>query len=147
MKNNCDIYKDKIILSKNTINPNDPNLSEKERKFVEYQKLLYLKICQNLGLDPSRGQLVLVRSKEKTLDEDDEIKIDKEKNKAFIGKDEFDEYLKFMNKLAEQENQKLKNNVEELKNTENVLQDMNEILKSLKSLETKITDFIKKYLV
>ncbi len=106
---NCKINDNQIIL--NTVTPDEVLAKGYDPRIVAFQNKVYSSICNRVGLDSTRGELILERSKDEDLQEsNDLLDIDLEKNKATIGNKEFNEYLKIQkeiqNRFINQENKK-----------------------------------------
>ena len=104
---NCKIKDNQIIL--NTVSSDEVLANEYDPKVVAFQNKVYSSICNRVGLDSTRGELILERSKDDDLQEsNDLVDIDLERNKATIGNKEFNEYVKIQkeiqNKFVSKEN-------------------------------------------
>ena len=104
---NCKINDNQIIL--NTVSSDEVFAKGYDPKVVAFQNKVYSSICNRVGLDSTRGELILERSKDDDLQESNGLTdIDLEKNKATIGNKEFNEYLKIQkeiqNKFVSKEN-------------------------------------------
>ena len=109
---NCKINDNQIIL--NTVSSDEVFAKGYDPKVVAFQNKVYSSICNRVGLDSTRGELILERSKNDDLQEsNDLVDIDLEKNKATIGNKEFNEYLKIQkeiqNKFVSKENKSINN--------------------------------------
>lgn len=109
---NCKINDNQIIL--NTVSSDEVFANGYDPKVVAFQNKVYSNICNRVGLDSTRGELILERSKNDDLQESNNLAdIDLEKNKATIGNKEFNEYLKIQkeiqNKFVNKENKSINN--------------------------------------
>ena len=137
---NCKIKDNQIIL--NTVSSDEVLANEYDPKVVAFQNKVYSSICNRVGLDSTRGELILERSKDDDLQEsNDLVDIDLEKNKATIGNKEFNEYLKIQkeiqNKFVSKENKSLNNKENKVFNDatiELILTIENSILKFIKTM-------------
>ena len=137
---NCKINDNQIIL--NTVSSDEVFAKGYDPKVVAFQNKVYSSICNRVGLDSTRGELILERSKEDDLQEsNDLVDIDLEKNKATIGNKEFDEYLKIQkeiqNKFINKENKNINNKENKVFNDatiELIVTIENSILKFIKTM-------------
>ena len=137
---NCKINDNQIIL--NTVSSDEVFANGYDPKVVAFQNKVYSNICNRVGLDSTRGELILERSKEDDLQEsNDLVDIDLEKNKATIGNKEFNEYVKIQkeiqNKFVNKENKNINNNEKENK----VFNDAT--IELIVTIENSILKFIK----
>ena len=137
---NCKINDNQIIL--NTVSSDEVFSNGYDPKVVAFQNKVYSSICNRVGLDSTRGELILERSKDNELQEsNDLVDIDLEKNKATIGNKEFDEYLKIQkeiqNKFINKENKNINNKENKVFNDatiELIVTIENSILKFIKTM-------------
>ena len=137
---NCKINDNQIIL--NTVSSDEVFANGYDPKVVAFQNKVYSSICNRVGLDSTRGELILERSKDNELQEsNDLVDIDLEKNKATIGNKEFDEYLKIQkeiqNKFINKENKNINNKENKVFNDatiELIVTIENSILKFIKTM-------------
>ena len=137
---NCKIKDNQIIL--NTVSSDEVLANEYDPKVVAFQNKVYSSICNRVGLDSTRGELILERSKDDDLQEsNDLVDIDLERNKATIGNKEFNEYVKIQkeiqNKFVSKENKSLNNKENKVFNDatiELILTIENSILKFIKTM-------------
>ena len=137
---NCKINDNQIIL--NTVSSDEVFAKGYDPKVVAFQNKVYSSICNRVGLDSTRGELILERSKDDDLQESNGLTdIDLEKNKATIGNKEFNEYLKIQkeiqNKFVSKENKSLNNKENKVFNDatiELILTIENSILKFIKTM-------------
>ena len=137
---NCKINDNQIIL--NTVSSDEVFANGYDPKVVAFQNKVYSSICNRVGLDSTRGELILERSKEDDLQENNDlVDIDLEKNKATIGNKEFNEYVKIQkeiqNKFVSKENKSLNNKENKVFNDatiELILTIENSILKFIKTM-------------
>ena len=137
---NCKINDNQIIL--NTVSSDEVFANGYDPKVVAFQNKVYSSICNRVGLDSTRGELILERSKDDDLQEsNDLVDIDLERNKATIGNKEFNEYVKIQkeiqNKFVSKENKSLNNKENKVFNDatiELILTIENSILKFIKTM-------------
>lgn len=137
---NCKINDNQIIL--NTVSSDEVLANGYDPRVVAFQNKVYSSICNRVGLDSTRGELILERSKDNELQEsNDLVDIDLEKNKATIGNKEFDEYLKIQkeiqNKFINKENKNINNKENKVFNDatiELIVTIENSILKFIKTM-------------
>ena len=137
---NCKINDNQIIL--NTVSSDEVFAKGYDPKVVAFQNKVYSSICNRVGLDSTRGELILERSKDDDLQESNGLTdIDLEKNKATIGNKEFDEYLKIQkeiqNKFINKENKNINNKENKVSNDatiELIVTIENSILKFIKTM-------------
>lgn len=137
---NCKINDNQIIL--NTVSSDEVFAKGYDPKVVAFQNKVYSSICNRVGLDSTRGELILERSKDDDLQESNGLTdIDLEKNKATIGNKEFDEYLKIQkeiqNKFINKENKNINNKENKVFNDatiELIVTIENSILKFIKTM-------------
>lgn len=137
---NCKIKDNQIIL--NTVSSDEVLANEYDPKVVAFQNKVYSSICNRVGLDSTRGELILERSKDDDLQESNAlVDIDLERNKATIGNKEFNEYVKIQkeiqNKFVSKENKSLNNKENKVFNDatiELILTIENSILKFIKTM-------------
>lgn len=137
---NCKINDNQIIL--NTVTSDEVLANGYDPRVVAFQNKVYSSICNRVGLDSTRGELILERSKDNELQEsNDLVDIDLEKNKATIGNKEFDEYLKIQkeiqNKFINKENKNINNKENKVFNDatiELIVTIENSILKFIKTM-------------
>lgn len=137
---NCKINDNQIIL--NTVSSDEVLANGYDPRVVAFQNKVYSSICNSVGLDSTRGELILERSKNDELQEsNDLVDIDLEKNKATIGNKEFNEYLKIQkeiqNKFINKENKNINNKEKENK----VFDDAT--IELIVTIENSILKFIK----
>lgn len=138
---NCKINDNQIIL--NTVSSDEVFANGYDPKVVAFQNKVYSSICNRVGLDSTRGELILERSKNDDLQEsNDLVDIDLEKNKATIGNKEFNEYLKIQkeiqNKFVSKENKSINNKENKVfddATIELIVTIENSILKFIKTME------------
>lgn len=138
---NCKINDNQIIL--NTVSSDEVFAKGYDPKVVAFQNKVYSSICNRVGLDSTRGELILERSKNDDLQEsNDLVDIDLEKNKATIGNKEFNEYLKIQkeiqNKFVSKENKSINNKENKVfddATIELIVTIENSILKFIKTME------------
>ena len=136
----CKIKDNQLIL--NTVSSDEVLANEYDPKVVAFQNKVYSSICNRVGLDSTRGELILERSKDDDLQEsNDLVDIDLERNKATIGNKEFNEYVKIQkeiqNKFVSKENKSLNNKENKVFNDatiELILTIENSILKFIKTM-------------
>ena len=139
---NCKINDNQIIL--NTVSADEVLANGYDPKVVAFQNKVYSSICNRVGLDSTRGELILEKSKDDDLQESNVlVDIDLEKNKATIGNKEFNEYLKMQkeiqNKFVNKENKSINNKEKENKvfdeaTIELIVTIENSILKFIKTM-------------
>ena len=135
---NCKINDNQIIL--NTVSPDEVFANGYDPKVVAFQNKVYSSICNRVGLDSTRGELILERLKDDDLQEsNDLVDIDLERNKATIGNKEFNEYVKIQkeiqNKFVSKENKSLNNKENKVFN--------DAIIELIVTIENSILKFIK----
>ncbi len=130
---------DKIVISLKELDNNNPNLKDVKPDLIEFQKRVYEKMCRNLGLDVSRGELILERSKDTDTCEDNEIKVDITENKAIVSSNAFDKYKQIHSNLMQKINERI-NQDESIGNVNK------ETLEMILKIQHTILEFIKNYI-